>query len=610
MLGGRHASLQAPGVGNGLPPRSLSATTALSKVVSLNSLNSYTAHVGGALPPGETLSPPLSDSPQQLSPRELEAQRAAEAPHAAAAHYFAAGPLPSLHPQYALHQYAAAPPPMQPYGYPPPLLPHQQHAAYSNNVTPWGAADYTPPPPPGYGAQRSPAQMPNAHSWPRLHQPGYGAAGPGRQPSLGSAASPPYHAANGAAGGMPPMSGGSRHSRSDSYEQRPASASAAAMLIGRSPSPLDLHGMERLEGAAALRHAGASATPYNWQHRWVGGGRLEGWRLLPWLLLGCWGCWGQTRAGWCTCACTVPTPMPPGLTTPLPPTPACSHHPSDKIVSLSPGATEMLWALGLGARVAAVSDACDFPPDVVARAKARRSFAAASASSYASLAQLAGGSSASTASTSAGASRRESPLAAQGRSALAAWQAPGGEGGSSGGSSSAAVAGAAAAQLEDVVDEEVLARERPGLVVYEEDAGAPCASGGMYAGAPGQGGLGQAVLHVLVAVGLQHLCRVVCVRRRTLGDVLDSMLAVSGALRTLARWLGEDPHSCRWQPWRWPALLPRRSSTAAGAAGAVWGGGHRLAPTRVQPYAAACRWARRRGCATKRCVPSTGCGRG
>lgn len=182
----------------------------------------------------------------------------------------------------------------------------------------------------------------------------------------------------------------------------------------------------------------------------------------------------------------------------------------------------MLWALGLGARVAAVSDACDYPPDVVARAKARRSFAAASASSYTSLNQLAAGSAGSTASsTSAAASRRESPLAAQGRSTLSAWQAAAGEP-----SSIVGGGGSVAQHLEDVVDEEVLARERPGLVVYEEDAAGSCAAASMFSGSPGQGGMGQAVLEALVAVGLQHSCRVVCVRRRTLSDVLDSMLAV------------------------------------------------------------------------------------
>ena len=262
----RHGSLHPPGM-SGMPGRSLSPTTALSKVISLTSLNSYSAHAG-PLPPGETLSPPLTDSPQQLSPRELEQQRAADAPH-----YFGSA---ALQPHY-MQQYAqlpgVQPAASAPYGYPPAPLPHQPHAAYSNGSAAWGMPDYTPPPlPPGYSVQRSPGQVPNVHSWPRLHQPGSYANGPGRQQSLSSAASPQFYAANGAAGSsmLPPPSGGSRHSRSDSFEQRPASASAAAMLMARSPSPLDLQGLERLEGTAA-RNGHASATPYNWQHRWVGG---------------------------------------------------------------------------------------------------------------------------------------------------------------------------------------------------------------------------------------------------------------------------------------------------------------------------------------------------
>lgn len=205
-------------------------------------------------------------------------------------------------------------------------------------------------------------------------------------------------------------------------------------------------------------------------------------------------------------------------------------------MSLSPGATEMLWALGLGARVAAVSDACDFPPDAVARAKARRSFAAAS--SCASSLDRQGGS----AGTSAPASRRESPTCSQRGGGAAAWHhAPASGGGSSPG-------GHHHQQqqpphhhhhhhhhphqgVEFVVDEEVLARERPGLVVYEEAESALCAAGsGAGAGAMmcGGCGMGQAVVEALVAVGLQQSCRVVCVRRRTLSDVLESMLVVSG----------------------------------------------------------------------------------
>lgn len=195
----------------------------------------------------------------------------------------------------------------------------------------------------------------------------------------------------------------------------------------------------------------------------------------------------------------------------------CSHTPSDKIVSLSPGATEMLWALGLGARVAAVTDACDFPPDAVARAKARRSFANPPGRT-ASTASLERHPSVSSGGTSGAASRRESPTVAAGRSGATAWAAAAGGGGSG-------------SQLAEMVDEEVLARERPGLVVYEEAPEQSCCSGsseGLPSGALCSSGcgMGRAVLEALVAVGLQQSCRVVCVRRRTLADVFDSMLMV------------------------------------------------------------------------------------
>ncbi len=38
-----------------------------------------------------------------------------------------------------------------------------------------------------------------------------------------------------------------------------------------------------------------------------------------------------------------------------------------RIVSLFPGATELLWALGLGDQVVGVSEACDFPPEARTR---------------------------------------------------------------------------------------------------------------------------------------------------------------------------------------------------------------------------------------------------
>jgi hypothetical protein len=199
----------------------------------------------------------------------------------------------------------------------------------------------------------------------------------------------------------------------------------------------------------------------------------------------------------------------------------CSHPPSDKIVSLSPGATEMLWALGLGARVAAVSDVCDFPPDVVARAKARRSFAIPNAASFSSLLDRHGGNGSASGGTSSGTSRRESPT-------YGAQATPGDHRRTASGVFQLAGAtGDAGSQLQTAVDEEVLARERPGLVIYEEDASAEGdgGGGGMMGGG---GGMAQAVLEALVAVGLQQSCRVACVRRRTLSDILDSMLVVSG----------------------------------------------------------------------------------
>lgn len=209
----------------------------------------------------------------------------------------------------------------------------------------------------------------------------------------------------------------------------------------------------------------------------------------------------------------------------------------------------MLWALGLGGRVAAVSEACDFPAEAAARAKARRSFAAAPPSASASYASLPDRHPASsTSSSTAAGSRRESPLAAHAHArgaAGAAWQAAG-----SSASGAAAPCGCCGEGGEGVaVDEEVLARERPGLVVYEESGG----GGGAPPGAmlPAGGGMGQAVLEALVAVGLQQSCRVVCVRRRTLADVLESMLVVSPSAAEPACCVVEVAPPCS------AAVLPR-----------------------------------------------------
>lgn len=566
-----HSAAAINGVAGG--PPSLSPATTLSKVVSLNSLASCSPHVVGALPPGDALSPPLSDSPQQLSPRELEAQqREAEQQQQ---QFFGSArdgregappvpPLPlgalqqqqQLHQQqqqqqymqqqgYGVHGHYAASMQQQAYAQPPyanghaaghaEQHPHQHSALYR------GAGGLSRPP---LGSSGSLSQLAAASSsWPRLHpQPqangslpppaqhayaptsarGGASAFAMQQPSLhpqqqqhaygGSPSTTAYYAANGAAGGFHPAS--SRHSRNGSVcYDRPGSAGQPGMLVARSPSPLDLAGLERLDPQPLA----LTATPYNWQHRCARGclggqHRVHGWG----------GCEGnrhdidpysapfgrpprQRRTGFIAGACNPHTLCHPR-----------SHTPSDKIVSLSPGATEMLWALGLGARVAAVTDACDHPPEAGARAKARRSLAVppGRTASYASLERHP---SVSSGSNSGAASRRESPTVAGGRSGAAAW-----------------AAAAADGQLAEVVDEEVLARERPGLVVYEEAPEQACCGGGAEGLPPGSAlcasgcGMGRAVLEALVAVGLQQSCRVVCVRRRTLADVLDSMLLVRG----------------------------------------------------------------------------------
>lgn len=49
-----------------------------------------------------------------------------------------------------------------------------------------------------------------------------------------------------------------------------------------------------------------------------------------------------------------------------PPSPAATGVPPARIVSLAPSITETLFALGVGSRVVAVSDHCDYPPEVEA----------------------------------------------------------------------------------------------------------------------------------------------------------------------------------------------------------------------------------------------------
>ena len=299
----------------------------------------------------------------------------------------------------------------------------------------------------GYNHPAGPASAP-------MHQPiGY----PGLALQQLQLLPPPLGNHNGGGGGgyLPPPHPLLRGppGRPAELEERPALLHAAGKLQ-RSPSPLVLDGGK--EAPASAGDAGAAAAPaavapFHWQ--------------------------------------------------------LSSHPPSDKIVSLSPGATEILWALGLGNRVVAVSDACDYPPAAVARAKARHSFAAGEGgSTYGSL-------------------------------------PPGSAPGSTTESPSYVVDGAGGSCVEQLrweaalIDEQVLARARPGLIVCEEEPDPACSSGSSTASSSssssaargweaGGGGVVQAVLAALVSVGLQHSCRVVCVRRRTLSDVLDSMLQV------------------------------------------------------------------------------------
>lgn len=296
---------------------SLSPATTLSKVVSLNSLASCSPHVVGALPPGDALSPPLSDSPQQLSPRELEAQQQEvhQQQHVQQQFFGRDGregpplvpplPLGALqqqqyhhhHQQYMQQQgyggqgHYAAPPQQQAYS----QQPYANGHAVGHAEQPQHSALYRGLSRPPLGSSGSLSQLAAASSsWPRLHPhpqasgslappPAHAYAPASARGGASAFAVPqsplhsqqqqqaaygggpgaaPYYAANGTAGGMYPVS--SRHSRNGSvcYE-RPGSAGKPAMLVARSPSPLDLAGMERLEPQALA----LTATPYNWQHR-------------------------------------------------------------------------------------------------------------------------------------------------------------------------------------------------------------------------------------------------------------------------------------------------------------------------------------------------------
>jgi ABC-type Fe3+-hydroxamate transport system substrate-binding protein len=280
------------------------------------------------------------------------------------------------------------------------------------------------------------------------------------------------------------------------------------------------------------------------------------------------------------------------------------YPPSDKIATLSAGATEIAWALGLGNRVAAVSDACDFPAEAATKAKAARRILFASSSTTTTTAL---GTAPGTVPTSAVVSANGSPLKAFGGGSVSA---PG----SSANLAALATATAAARDRLGVysssstgaggvsssglgsdqsvvvyrVDDQVLARERPGLVVYEEEeppvvqisstfkkssSSSSTAHGNNTANitniivSPNSSApttpafsnsinnnnntidttatdfptaaahqqqqqanaFGRAVCEAVVAVGLQSACRVVCLRRSTLADVLSSMLLVGEA---------------------------------------------------------------------------------
>ena len=67
-------------------------------------------------------------------------------------------------------------------------------------------------------------------------------------------------------------------------------------------------------------------------------------------------------------ACALPTPAPGEIVDQLG-RPIRVDRPPQRIVSMSPSNTEILFALGLGDRVVGVTDYCDFPPEALDKAK-------------------------------------------------------------------------------------------------------------------------------------------------------------------------------------------------------------------------------------------------
>lgn len=232
-----------------------------------------------------------------------------------------------------------------------------------------------------------------------------------------------------------------------------------------------------------------------------------------------------------------------------------NYPPSDKIATLGPGATEVVWGLGLGNRVVAVSDCCDYPAEAAGRAKAARCLPPATAGTAGSSSQ---GSAVHSPMKAGGSGSNSSPRSCANLQALAV---------------GAAVARDRLTSLVGLscgpfrVDDQVLARERPGLIIYEEEEPTPlpildgkddkfgAALGTTSTTRMGRavhnsamdfsppeplspehpeqaqhaGALGRAVYDAVMAVGLQTSCRVLCLRRSTLADVLSSMLAVGEA---------------------------------------------------------------------------------
>src|SRR5260221_6266937 len=60
------------------------------------------------------------------------------------------------------------------------------------------------------------------------------------------------------------------------------------------------------------------------------------------------------------------------MTAPLPTVDPATYDPPERIVSLTPSNTEILFALGAGDRLVGVSEYCDYPSDALALPKVSR----------------------------------------------------------------------------------------------------------------------------------------------------------------------------------------------------------------------------------------------